>query len=215
MNKILASAVMLFMTGSAFGKSLTVKLGEVEDEQISIQWETIKKNFPSMCEMAVTQLDMTAPIKTVSKDGKIAIKAQTLRAQPCPTAIGPHRGRVTLQIGSKLPALTEGSYELIINNETYGTLEVGETVRLLESVTAESIEGVIETGIAAIGGETTGVILHTDDSKTIEVDLNGHRTDDDLNGARVKLTGEWKQRRGVEIPRRKVFVVKELEVLAN
>ena len=72
--------------------------------------------------------------------------------------------------------------------------------------------GKLETGIMAIGGETTGTILHTK-SGTLESDLAKNKLGDQaekLNGKAVVVTGTLSIRKGVEIHQRLIVVVETI-----
>ena len=76
------------------------------------------------------------------------------------------------------------------------------------------MQGKIQTGIAAIGGETTGVIIS---SKGVTWELELGKNQDlrklatKLNGKMVKVTGYLTVRRGVEIRQRSIVTVKTLQ----
>lgn len=72
--------------------------------------------------------------------------------------------------------------------------------------------GKLETGIMAIGGETTGTLLRTKDG-TLELDLAKNKLGDaaeKLNGKDVIVTGTLSIRKGVEIPQRLIVVVETI-----
>lgn len=70
-------------------------------------------------------------------------------------------------------------------------------------------KGKLKTGIMAIGGETTGILLSTGKS-SVELDFRKNpklrATAEKLNGKSVVVTGELKLRRGVEIRGVRVIV---------
>ncbi len=73
--------------------------------------------------------------------------------------------------------------------------------------------GTLKTGVAAIGGETTGIEI--DDGKTAyELDLRGDKallaSADSLAGKRVTVTGYLTIKKGVEIAERHIIVVSTL-----
>ncbi|MEI6537793.1 MAG: hypothetical protein WCN98_20795 [Verrucomicrobiaceae bacterium] len=84
-----------------------------------------------------------------------------------------------------------------------------------EKTAVKKYEGTLKTGIMAIGGETTGVILVTKNEGTYEIDLGGNKklleTAGKLNGKPVVVEGEYKPRAGIEIPERRIVVVTSLE----
>jgi hypothetical protein len=76
------------------------------------------------------------------------------------------------------------------------------------------VQGTLETGIAAIGGETTGVIVKTKDG-TLELDLGKDKElraqADKLNGQAVVVTGSLSVRKGVEVAQRLIVTVGTLK----
>ena len=84
-----------------------------------------------------------------------------------------------------------------------------------EKQVAKAYVGTLQTGVMAIGGETTGTILKTKDSGAYELDLQGkadlQKTADALNGKKVVVEGNYKPRPGVEVKERRIVVVKSLK----
>lgn len=82
-----------------------------------------------------------------------------------------------------------------------------------ESITV-SIVGKLQTGIFAIGGETTGTTI-TAKGITWELDFNNHadlrEASEGLNGKMVRVKGSLERRTGVEISERWIVHVTELE----
>jgi hypothetical protein len=76
------------------------------------------------------------------------------------------------------------------------------------------VAGKLETGIMAIGGETTGTTVTTADKKTYELDLHGDKAltkaADGLNGKQVVVTGKLTVKAGVEIGERRIIRVETL-----
>lgn len=76
------------------------------------------------------------------------------------------------------------------------------------------VKGKLETGIVAIGGETTGTIIKVD--KVVwELDLGGDKEllalAEKLNKQPVIVTGRYQQKPGVEVPVRHIVTVKTLK----
>jgi len=76
------------------------------------------------------------------------------------------------------------------------------------------IKGKLETGIKAIGGETTGTIIRID--KIVwELDLGGNKElialAEKLDKQPVIVTGRYQQKQGVEIRVRHIVTVKTLK----
>lgn len=84
-----------------------------------------------------------------------------------------------------------------------------------EKTVLKKFEGTVETGIMAIGGETTGIILKTKNEGTYELELGKNaklrETAEKLNGKPVVVQGEYKPRAGVEITERRIIIVTSLE----
>jgi hypothetical protein len=76
-----------------------------------------------------------------------------------------------------------------------------------------ALQGTLRTGIVAIGGETTGVILQTPGA-TYELDLGNNpallQAAEALNGQTVNVTGSLTVQHGVEIPERTIVHVDSL-----
>ena len=81
--------------------------------------------------------------------------------------------------------------------------------------TAANFEGTLQTGIVAIGGETTGIVLKTKADGQYELDLNKsdqlQKLADTLNGKKVVVEGDYKPRAGVEVKERRIILVKALK----
>jgi hypothetical protein len=75
------------------------------------------------------------------------------------------------------------------------------------------IRGTLETGVIAIGGETTGIVVRSAGSAW-ELDLGGNaelkQQAEQLNGKTVVVTGVYRRQKGVEIPERHIVAVATL-----
>ena len=93
------------------------------------------------------------------------------------------------------------------------SLFAGEAAQL--PPTAANFEGTLHTGIVAIGGETTGIVLKTKADGQYELDLNKsdqlQKLADTLNGKKVVVKGDYKPRAGVEVKERRIILVKSIE----
>jgi len=80
------------------------------------------------------------------------------------------------------------------------------------------VQGKLETGIAAIGGETTGTIIKANNI-VWELDLGGKKEltelAEKLNKQAVVVSGRYTKKKGVEIPERHIVVVKSLRAAAK
>ena len=83
-----------------------------------------------------------------------------------------------------------------------------------ESYIDVEIKGTLETGIKAIGGETTGTIIKVG-KVTWELDLGGNKEfqalAEKLDKQPVIVTGRYQQKPGVEIRIRHIVAVKALK----
>src|SRR3712207_4704396 len=77
-----------------------------------------------------------------------------------------------------------------------------------------ALRGTLRTGIVAIGGETTGIILETKQG-TFELSLGRnsrlHAVAEKLDGKRVDVTGTLRVREGVEVRQRRIITVNSLK----
>lgn len=76
------------------------------------------------------------------------------------------------------------------------------------------VKGILRTGVAAIGGETTGTII-TAKGITWELDFGKNKKlreqAEKLDGETVVVTGTLELRKGVEIPQRLIVTVTHLK----
>jgi len=83
-----------------------------------------------------------------------------------------------------------------------------------QDVPVTTYTGTLRTGMMAIGGETTGVLLETS-AGTFELDLRqseeANAKAESLNGKKVVVTGDYRPRAGVEVKERRIIVVRTLQ----
>jgi hypothetical protein len=76
------------------------------------------------------------------------------------------------------------------------------------------VTGKLQTGIMAIGGETTGTIISIPGQGTCEIDVRGskdlQKSVENLDGKQVKVTGTLSVKEGVEIRERRIIKVQTL-----
>ena len=76
---------------------------------------------------------------------------------------------------------------------------------------SKTFEGTLESGIMAVGGETTGVVLKTESGEKYELDFgkdgNLAKLAEKLNGKPVVVIGEYTIRGGVETKERRIIRV--------
>jgi hypothetical protein len=77
-----------------------------------------------------------------------------------------------------------------------------------------AVTGKLQTGIMAIGGETTGTTLSVSGQGTFELDVKGNKDVEKavaaLNGKQVKVTGTLSVKEGVEVRERRIIKVDTL-----
>jgi hypothetical protein len=83
-----------------------------------------------------------------------------------------------------------------------------------ESYVKVEIKGTLQTGVFAIGGETTGTLIKTKDG-TFELDLGKNKElrtlAEKLNGKPALVTGRLTVRAGVEVRQRLIVTVETLD----
>lgn len=76
------------------------------------------------------------------------------------------------------------------------------------------VTGRLQTGIMAIGGETTGVVITIPGQGRYELDIRGNKelqtTADTLNGKQVRVKGTLSVKQGVEVKERRIIKVETL-----
>jgi hypothetical protein len=81
-----------------------------------------------------------------------------------------------------------------------------------------SFEGLLRTGVFAVGGETTGVVLTTRNGEQYELDLGKNpdlrKRAEALNGKAVVVVGECRIVEGIEVKQRRIIVVTKLDAAA-
>jgi len=85
----------------------------------------------------------------------------------------------------------------------------------IEDVIKVEVTGTLQTGLMAIGGETTGTVITSNDV-TWELDLRKspklQAMVSQLNGKKVTVVGRYQRRRGLEIPQREIVTVTALNL---
>jgi Protein of unknown function (DUF5818) len=99
---------------------------------------------------------------------------------------------------------------LLIGFACIGSVRAGETKEAMKT-----FEGTLQTGIIAVGGETTGIILNTEKGERYELELGKNeelrKLADELNGKKVVVEGNYKPRKGVEVEERRIIEVESLK----
>jgi hypothetical protein len=136
-SSLLALLVLAAIPAQADAKSLKVSV-KGEGNKVQISFVTVATHT-SMCFMETRNLNVDLGKVSLTDregdvtNGKITLRASTNPLRPCLMAFGPHRGSITLEQGRALPQLPNGSYKLVINGETYGTLELADqSAKLIE-----------------------------------------------------------------------------------
>ena len=77
------------------------------------------------------------------------------------------------------------------------------------------VVGTLQTGVVAIGGETTGVVITCKNiTWELEVPERLREAAEGMNGQVVQVKGELEKRQGVEIPARWIVTVTSMELAA-
>jgi hypothetical protein len=94
------------------------------------------------------------------------------------------------------------------------TLVVAGRVGAAENYIKVEVKGTLQTGVVAIGGETTGILVKTNDG-TLELELGKDKdlraAAEKLNGQPVLVTGTLTLKRGVERGMRAIVTVATLK----
>jgi hypothetical protein len=79
---------------------------------------------------------------------------------------------------------------------------------------ASKLTGKLQTGVVAIGGETTGIVLHSRGG-SYELDFGKNKElrekAEKLNGKNVTVTGSLTIRKGVEVKERRIVAVTAIQ----
>lgn len=122
---------------------------------------------------------------------------------------GPGFGYVLVRIPKMGIARING---VEVPNAVVGKPAIG---AVADGITVEMV-GKIQTGLMAIGGETTGTII-TSDNVTFEIDLSGNRglrsAAEALNNKRGKVKGKLTKKAGVEIRERWILKAESIEAV--
>ena len=82
-----------------------------------------------------------------------------------------------------------------------------------EDVIKVEVTGTLQTGLMAVGGETTGTVITSSDV-TWELDLGQNpklqKMVSELDGKKVTVVGIYRRHRGVEVRQREIVTVSEL-----
>lgn len=90
----------------------------------------------------------------------------------------------------------------------------GRLLQVWKREKAVDLTGILRTGIAAVGGETTGIVIETKDARyelAFGKDQELRRKAEQFNGQAVTVTGTLEIRSGVEVKQRKIVTVSRLE----
>lgn len=102
------------------------------------------------------------------------------------------------------------SFTYVAGQSTSGPEEPGAKTR----PTWVAYTGTITTGVVAIGAETTGIILTTENHGTVELDCGNSRSllrqAEKLDGKTAVVTGVYREFPGVEIELRRVIKVQSI-----
>lgn len=113
-----------------------------------------------------------------------------------------------------MPGMTKHSWAFVLGILALAALPAWAAEEPAEAPVKVEVTGTLETGIVAIGGETTGTVIRAG-NVTWELDLSGDpklaAQAEKLNKMRVVVTGSYSKKKGVEIPERHIVKVKTLK----
>jgi hypothetical protein len=120
----LVIALVQFSLVATAANDLKVKV-TTEKSKVVLSLTTVAIN-PAMCSLKPTgiNVDIGAPSFEETETGKIQIRVARNVAMHCLQASGPDRGTISFAMGTFLPELPEGNYDLEINKQSYGKLVV-------------------------------------------------------------------------------------------
>jgi hypothetical protein len=117
---------LMLSVSPAWSNDLTVSVTK-QNRKVTIHYETATPQN-SMCGMYAFRVVMdggvaTTPDKRV-KGGMLQIETEVPSGINCLMAIGPHSGQEVFSVGDTFPKLRRGTYQLWINGEDYGEMNV-------------------------------------------------------------------------------------------
>ncbi len=117
------------------GPDLDVRV-EGGADRVRIQFRTVEDQN-QVCPLIVQSLSVDSTARDaqgVVTAGHIEFIADVDPGAVCLFVVGKQQGAITFARGDQLPALAPGQYDLVINDVSYGTLEITrEGVRLTEA----------------------------------------------------------------------------------
>ena len=117
---------LLLMSSVGWANDLNVAVHK-SGRYLDIEYET-KQNQSSMCELVGHRVTMDSTVTVLADDrvtdGVLEMDVDVPSGAACLTAIGKHSGMMTFKLGKRYPELKLGVYELWINAEYYGELNI-------------------------------------------------------------------------------------------
>ena len=114
------------MSSPSLGADLNVT-AQKSGRYLDINFET-KQNQSAICELVAHRVTMDSAVAVAENervlDGILEIDVEPVTGAPCLMAIGKHTGTMTFKLGKRYPELKLGVYELWINAEYYGELDI-------------------------------------------------------------------------------------------
>jgi len=123
---MIAILTMLVGLSPAWANDLTVTVTK-QNSKVMIHYETVQ-NQSSICGMYAYRVVLdsnqaTPPDKRVG-NGVLEIETAVPPMTNCLMAIGPHSGMEVFTVGETFPKLKRGKYQLWINGEDYGLMNL-------------------------------------------------------------------------------------------
>lgn len=117
---------LLLTMSPAWANDLAVSVTK-QNRKVTISYETVVVQS-SICGMYAFRVVLdgvlaTTPDKRVN-GGMLQLETEVPNGVNCLMAIGPHSGQEVFTVGDAFPKLRRGTYQLWINSEDYGVLNV-------------------------------------------------------------------------------------------
>lgn len=120
-RKLIPMLLGFCLAGNVVAETYNVSV-EMENNKILIRYTTIETNS-AMCFLKNQIVNLEAPDGPDSF-GPVSVKTALDMESPCLMAQGPNRGSLELYLGYNLPQLSDGIYELVIDAEHHGFLDI-------------------------------------------------------------------------------------------
>lgn len=140
---MILTGFFFFSTTQVWGDEYQVNVSELNKQIVALSFSTVETQS-SICPLSVEELTVSFPSSKnptlfrpqKAKPGTIKMEVSPDYHALCLQSFGPHQGKINLKRGGDLPSFKNGAYKIIINEQSYGTLMIGETVQLIQNTDA-------------------------------------------------------------------------------